>query len=93
MKSTVFKKAWELYKLYKMTFSQALVEGWKFAKRRAIAIEVEKLNLSEWLQEIEFNKRIKNIKQTFYPIREQKNTIIDNSNARLWYGIGTYNGD
>lgn len=93
MKSQLFKTAWELFKKYNMSFSQALVEAWKSVKREAIRIEVLKMDVSEWSQEIEFKNRIKNLKPVFYKLRQVINGTVDNSGARFDYGNGVYNGD
>lgn len=39
MKSQIFTKAWELFKIYEITFSQALKDAWKLAKRELIKIQ------------------------------------------------------
>jgi len=39
MKSQLFTKAWELFKKYEMSFSEALKEAWKLVRRELVKIE------------------------------------------------------
>jgi len=47
MKSQAMRKAWELFKKYQITFSQALVEGWKYVKRLWLKEEFSKTSSEE----------------------------------------------
>jgi hypothetical protein len=42
MKSQAMRKAWELFRKYQITFSEALVEGWKYVKRLLLKEEFSK---------------------------------------------------
>jgi hypothetical protein len=93
MKTQLFKTAWNLFKKFNMTFSQALIEAWKEVKKEMIVKQVQQMNLSELKERMELTERLKPFKTTFYELREVLTTKIDNKGAVHFYGAGTYNGD
>lgn len=71
MKSQIFKTAWELFKSYNVTFSQALTEAWKKAKRELLKLEFATIKPNE----ISYRQRLANkyhsLKATLYTVRDE----------------------
>ena len=82
MKSKAFKKAWELFRKFEMTFSQALIEGWKFVKREWLKAEFATTTGEEITYRAKLSKRYNELKETVYSLR---NFIP------VTYGKGIYN--
>lgn len=93
MKTELFKTAWELFKKFNMSFSQALIESWKTIKRELVRQKVLKMDLSDFKMETEFKSRTKNLKTVFFNLRSQVSLSVNNSGASFDYGTGMYNGD
>jgi hypothetical protein len=47
MKSQIFTKAWELFKTYEISFSEALKDAWKLAKRELVKIQFSSVDVTE----------------------------------------------
>jgi hypothetical protein len=47
MRSQIFTKAWELFKTYEISFSQALKDAWKLAKREIVKIQFSLVDVTE----------------------------------------------
>ena len=47
MKSQIFTKAWELFKTYEISFSEALKDAWKLAKRELVKIQFSLVDVTE----------------------------------------------
>ncbi|TDO67093.1 hypothetical protein EV143_1324 [Flavobacterium chryseum] len=93
MKKSLFKKAWDLFRKFQMTFSQALIEAWKMAKREILIKAYNKIPSTKSLQKkkLEAKKLWQAIETITYPWRSH--LVTNNSGAAGYYGIGKYNGD
>ena len=69
MRKSIFKKAWELFRKFQMTFSQALIEGWKFAKREWLKVEFSKTTNDEQTYRQRLVSRFNEVKETLYTLR------------------------
>lgn len=95
MKSQALKRAWELFKKYQMTFSQALIEGWKFAKRLFIKQEFAKTSSEEVTYRAKLVKRFNELKEIIYLPKghNSERVVVNNFGAALYYDGKTFNND
>jgi hypothetical protein len=96
MKSQIFKQAWIYFRMYKLTFSQALTKAWRDIKKMALAKIYREMrsDSSFWKKRKQEAKEIwQNFKDVDFEI-SFRNTI-DNSGAAAYYADGTnfYNSD
>lgn len=91
MKRSIFIKAWELFKKFKMTFSQALIEAWKIAKRQVLIQAYHKIPSTRQFskKKLEAKKLWQSIVSTQYDFRR----VYNNNGAAADYGAGRYSGD
>ncbi len=72
MKSEALKTAWKLFRDYDMTFSQALIEGWKKVKREIVRRLFAETSSEEVTYRQRLVRRLKNeLQETFYPVRQK----------------------
>ena len=71
MKSQALKTAWILFRKYQMTFSQALIEGWKKVKRDLLRIEFASTSSEEITYRQRLANRFNELKETFYVVRQE----------------------
>ena len=64
------KTAWILFKQYQMTFSQALIEGWKRVKKELLKIEFSKTTSDEVTYRAKLVRRYNEIKFEFFDVRQ-----------------------
>ncbi|MCC9016972.1 hypothetical protein [Flavobacterium lipolyticum] len=93
MRKSIFKKAWELFRKFQMTFSQALIEAWKLAKRELLIKAYNKIPSTRSFQKkkLEAKKCWQSIETIAYKLRGH--LVANNSGAAAYYGLGRYNGD
>jgi len=70
MKSQAMKTAWLLFRKYQITFSQALIEGWKRVKRELLKLEFAKTTSDEVTYRAKLVKRYNEIKPYFFLPRD-----------------------
>lgn len=87
------KEAWSNYRVYDMTFGEALKDAWDNHKRYVIREHVKSLGLSEMYQTIEIRKQTKHLPLRFFKPRVTHITISAGAAAAYYYGEGRYNGD
>lgn len=92
MKSQALKTAWILFRKYQITFSQALVEGWKKAKREFLRIEFTKTSNDEISYRNRLVRSFNELKEIHY-LQRFVQTEINIEGAKHDYGVGIYNGD
>jgi DNA polymerase III psi subunit len=91
MKRTIFIKAWELFRKFEMTFSQALTEAWKLAKRELLIVAFNKIpSLKQYSKK---KAAAKTLWQSIETIRYEWRNSINNDGAAAYYGAGRYSGD
>jgi hypothetical protein len=78
MKSQAMKTAWLLFKKYQITFSQALIEGWKRVKREFLKLEFAKTTSDEVTYRSKLVKRYNEIKINFFVERKDPNLKMPN---------------
>jgi hypothetical protein len=93
MRTSIFKKAWELFRKFQMTFSQALIEAWKIVKREMLVIAYNKIPSTRSFQKkkLEAKKKWQAITTIAFPWRDH--LVVNNAAAAGYYGIGKYCGD
>lgn len=91
MKSQIFIKAWELFRKFQMTFSQALIEAWKLVKRQALVKAYNKIPSTR--QYAKKKQLAKQLWQSIISIRYDWRNTMNNEGAAAYYGIGAYSGD
>jgi len=76
-----------------MTFSQALIEAWKLAKREVLIKAYNKIPSTRSFQKkkAQAKKLWQTIETITYPWRGQ--FVADNTGAAAYYGAGRYSGD
>jgi len=90
-KSKVFQNAWQIFKKFKVTFSQALVEAWKNLKRQLLVDAYNKIPSTR-----QYTKRkieAKTLWQSITSIRYDLRNVVNNDGAAAYYGIGAYCAD
>jgi hypothetical protein len=93
MRQSIFNKAWQLFRKFQMTFSQALIEAWKIVKREMFVIAYNKIPSTRSFQKkkLEAKKKWQQIETITYPWRSH--LVSDNAGAAAYYGTGNYCGD
>lgn len=86
MKSQAMRKAWELFKKYQITFSEALIEGWKHVKRLWLKSEFSKTFPSEITYRNKLVSRYEALApKLFLPRNHTSETIVVNLNLNGRY--------
>jgi hypothetical protein len=86
MKSQAMRKAWELFKKYQITFSEALIEGWKYVKRLWLKSEFAKTFPSEITYRNKLVSRYNLLApKLFLPRNHTSETIVVNLNLNERY--------
>jgi hypothetical protein len=93
MKTQIFKRAWELFKKYNITFNQALTKSWNEFKRSLLVLVYNKIP-----SKAQYAKKKLEAKKAFQSFVEVDflcvpRNIANNEGACNWYGIGAYNAD
>lgn len=93
MRKSIFTKAWELFRKFQMTFSQALIEAWKLSKREVLVKAYNKIPLTK-----SFQKKKQDAKKLWQVIETitydwRSHLVAKNNGASAYYGIGRYSGD
>lgn len=89
MKSLIFKSAWNLVRINKISFSEALTMAWKAFKNGVKIVVTESWNK---IKRIAFSKNGK----TSDRIENVINAVVEyvnNSNASAYYDGATFNND
>lgn len=90
MKSLLFKSAWAIFKMEKITFSEALKKAWEVTKdgKKAVILKCNKMEKSAGIgyHNVFFNEL------AFYSIEVVKEKI-NNSGASKYYDGKTFNND
>ena len=88
MKKQVLIKAWELFRTYEITFSQALIDAWKLAKRGSVKIEFANTDTSLTEKRAELLNKFNSLKPNTFlnPMRkfEYKNHTNLNGIYESW---------
>ncbi len=94
MKSQIFTKAWELFKIYEISFSQALKDAWKLAKRELVKIKFSLVDVTDTEERTKLLNLFNSLKPNTFlnKMRPFKKFAADNG-ARLWYDGKTFNND
>lgn len=89
MKSQIFKTAWSIVKINKVSFSEALILSWKAFKNNVNVVVTESWNK---IKRIAFNKNGSQNSNIEAVINAVKSTV-NNDGAKAYYGVGLYNAD
>lgn len=91
MKRALFIKAWELFRSFKMSFSQALTEAWKLVKRELLVVAYKKIPSKKQYEKKKAAAKMmwQSIETISYPFRN----TLNNDGAFAYYGAGRYSGD
>jgi hypothetical protein len=76
MKSQAMKTAWLLFRKYQITFSQALIEGWKRVKRELLKLEFAKTTSDEVTYRTKLVKRYNEIKINLFLPRDYDKSVV-----------------
>jgi hypothetical protein len=91
MKKEIFKKAWSLFRMYQMTFSQALTKAWNDFKRSLLVDALWKIASSNKNAKAKAKQALDN----FPTITNRliRRNIVNNSGASSYYNGLTFNAD
>lgn len=89
MKSLLFKSAWNLVRINKISFSEALTLAWKALKNEVKIVVTESWNK---IKRISFSKNGKTSDRIENVITAEV-VVVDNSGAAAYYDGKTFNND
>lgn len=89
MKSQIFKTAWSIARINKVSFSAALTLAWKAYKNEVKIVVTESWNK---IKRIAFNKNGTQ-NGTIEAVINATRSVVNNEGAKWDYKFGTYNGD
>lgn len=93
MKASIFTKAWQLFKMYNITFSQALIKAWSDYKRSLLVAVYNKIPSTRSFTKKKAEAKLAWQKFTEVNFRMERRNIIENSGARFFYDAKTFNAD
>jgi len=93
MKAKIFTKAWELFKAYSITFSQALTIAWNDYKKNLLAQAFNKIPSKAQFAKKKAEAKI--IWQSFAGVsfRCEPRNIVKTDGAQFFYDGKTFNAD
>lgn len=82
MKSLIFSRAWEFYKMYDISFGHALRDAWKLYKRELLKAEFAQTSSEEVTYRAKLVAKFNELKPNTYLNKLREVAPIDNSNSK-----------